>query len=559
MTTTKPAGAAATGGLQAGILGWGLLATVLVMLPGAAAATDRHDLPKELLVHLIALAAAAVALARARWVRPGTEDVALAAFLALGLASSAAAVNPWLAARASALACSAAAAFWAARAADGRTRRRIAALAAGAVAMAAVTSLLEAYGVVDGLSLDNRAPGGTLGHRNRLAHLLVLGLPLLGVQLLAAKDRARVAGWCAALAASGAAVTLTRSRAAWVAMAVVAVVLVAAAVLVRPRVRAALPGRRLALGGGALLLGAAVAVVAPNRLGWRSPSPYRDSLATIVDHREGSGRGRMIQYRNTLRMAADQPLLGVGPGNWTIRYPEYASPGDPSYTPTERLPTGRYPQGDWVALVAERGIPAAIAALAAGLVLLARCARALRRVRPARPSRAAAGLALGAALAVLGLLDAVLMTPAAALLAAVALGALVPPGRSARRVEVPRPARTAIAAGAMAVLAAGVLVSTAGTGAAWIYGSSRSPENLARAVRVNPGDFYAQLVLGETLANRGQCDQALPALNAATRLFPAAPLPRRLERRCRARLARRPAAAADGTPRAGPPITETWP
>ena len=71
------------------------------------------------------------------------------------------------------------------------------------------------------------------------------------------------------------------------------------------------------------------ALVLPNQLNWRSESPYLDSLAGVANYKEGSGRGRLIQYGNTLEMALDHPVLGVGPGNWPVHYPTYMSPGDP--------------------------------------------------------------------------------------------------------------------------------------------------------------------------------------------------------------------------------------
>lgn len=526
------------------ILGLGLVATVLVMVPGGALENERHDLPKEFVVHLLALCAAGAALMHARRVRLAGEDVSLAVFLALGLVSSAVvAVNPWMAARSSALACSAAAVYWAVRAAGGRGRRQLLALAAGAVTVAAVAALLEAYGAVEGLSTANRAPGGTLGHRNRMAHLLVLGLPLLAVQVAGARSRARLLGWSAAVMVVGAALVLSRSRAAWVATVVVVAVGLLAVALARPGARRALPARRLGLSAAALLLGAGMAVAVPNALSWYSPTPYRDSLATLVDHREGSGRGRVIQYANTLWMAGDHPLLGVGPGNWRVRYPSYATPGDPSYTPTERLPTGRYPQGDWVALLAERGVIAALAAALAGAILLLRSAATVRRGRGPRAFRAGAALCVGGALAVLGVFDAVLMTPAAALLAAVALGALAPRARKARRLPLPRAAWGMTVAAAAAVLAGAVLLGGVQLRAATLYGSAPAAENLARAVRLNPGDYDAQLRLGEALAERGRCAEAISPLRAASRLYPTAPLPERLLRRCRSRLARAPAAS----------------
>lgn len=531
------------GALQAEILGLGLLATVLVLVPVGAPGNERHDLPKEFLVHLLALAAAGAALARTRRLRLAGEDVALAAFLLLGLTSAAGAVNPWLAARASALACSAVAAFWAVRAADRRSRRRLAALAAGAVVAAAAAALLEAYGVVEGLSSSNRAPGGTIGHRNRLAHLLVLGLPLLAIQVLRARERAQLLAWCAGVAAVGAALTLSRSRAAWLAAAVVVTAAVLAALLARRAPHRTPMARQLALAGIALLLGATVAVTVPNQLGWHSDAPYRDSLATLVDHREGSGRGRLIQYANTLRMAVDHPVLGVGPGNWAIHYPSYASQRDPSYFPTDPLPTSRVPQGDWVALLAERGLSAAAAVMVAALVLLARCMRTLRRGGPSA-LHAGAAVCVGAAILAMGLLDAVLMTPTAALLSALALAALVPDERGAWMLALPLGPRRAVATGALAVLAGGVLLGAVQVRGATMYGSQMAAQDLARAVRVNPGDYYAHLHLGQALADQGRCDRALLSLDAASRLYPTARLPERLLRRCEARLARTPGTAA---------------
>ena len=56
----------------------------------------------------------------------------------------------------------------------------------------------------------------------------------------------------------------------------------------------------------------------PNRLEWKSDSPYLDSAAGLVNYKEGSGRGRLVQYGNSLRMTVAHPLFGVGPGNWPV-------------------------------------------------------------------------------------------------------------------------------------------------------------------------------------------------------------------------------------------------
>jgi O-antigen ligase len=77
------------------------------------------------------------------------------------------------------------------------------------------------------------------------------------------------------------------------------------------------------LGRGLLLAAAAAgaawaAVRLPNTVDWRSASPYLDSARDLVNYREGSGRGRLTQWTNSARLLAARPLLGVGPGNWSV-------------------------------------------------------------------------------------------------------------------------------------------------------------------------------------------------------------------------------------------------
>src|SRR6185503_249838 len=98
-------------------------------------------------------------------------DLALGAYLVLGVLSASFATNPWLAARAVALSGSALVLYWTARGL--RVAGREGALAntvALAVVVGAVTSLLQAYGLELAIFSPNRAPGGILGNRNFVAH-----------------------------------------------------------------------------------------------------------------------------------------------------------------------------------------------------------------------------------------------------------------------------------------------------------------------------------------------------------------------------------------------------
>src|SRR5688572_12531759 len=114
---------------------------------------DRFLVPKELVLHVTAAIAGLLTL-RARRFAP--IDLLLSA------ASAALATNPWLAVRAVAISTSGVVLFWSARAVrDAGLARPLLCTLAFAIVLAAVTSLLQAYGVWIDLFSVNRAPGGT--------------------------------------------------------------------------------------------------------------------------------------------------------------------------------------------------------------------------------------------------------------------------------------------------------------------------------------------------------------------------------------------------------------
>src|SRR5947207_513643 len=78
-----------------------------------------------------------------------------------------------------------------------------------------------------------------------------------------------------------------------------------------------------------------VALILPNALHWRSRNPYLQTASNVADYERGSGRGRLVQYQRSLRMAAQHALLGVGPGNWAVDYPRHAARNDPSLSDSE--------------------------------------------------------------------------------------------------------------------------------------------------------------------------------------------------------------------------------
>ena len=97
------------------ILQAGAVAVVLAAAPFKAFDLDRFFSPKELVLHVVALAATLLCLIRARRLALGRADQLLGLFLAAGLLSALCATNWWLAGRALGVSLSSAAVFWSAR------------------------------------------------------------------------------------------------------------------------------------------------------------------------------------------------------------------------------------------------------------------------------------------------------------------------------------------------------------------------------------------------------------------------------------------------------------
>lgn len=495
---------------------------------------DRFFVPKELVLHLTALLAGLLALRSLRQLSFTTTDWLLVLYLALSALSAVFATNHWQAARALAISASSISLFWTARAlAEAGLARRVLAALALAVVVAAVTSLLQTYGVRTEFFSTNRAPGGTLGNRNFVAHVAAFGLPLV---LLAAIDARRFTRYLlAALGASlvMAALILTRSRAGWLAVAGVLAVILGGLV-----VSATLRRHRRTLGRllGVLLLAAIAVVTAvriPNALRWNSDNPYLESVRSVANFQEGSGRGRLVQYRQSLRMALRHPLVGVGPGNWGVEYPDYAARRDPSLGAVDRGTTANpWPSSDWIAHVSERGFAAtAVLALAFLGLALGALARMRTALEPESALRATALLAALAAVAIAGTFDAVLLLALPSLILWTAAGALAAEPTASE--QGPRAARGVAAAVLVVVLLAGVGAVRSGTqlGAMALHDATSNSRLLRVAAHIDPGNYRLHLQLarrGSGLSRSARCDHA----RAAHALYPLARVAASLNRGC---------------------------
>lgn len=508
------------------VLQLGAVAVVLAASTHRAYELDRFFVPKELVLHLTALLAGLLAAGAFRRAGLTKVDLLLGAYLVLSAVSALFAQNGWLALRALAVSVSGVALFWAARGLRhaGLARPLLAGLAL-AVVLGAATALLQAYGVRLDLFSVNRSPGGMLGNRNFVAHLAAFGLPLVFVGALRAWRTAGYLLGAVGVAVTAAALVLTRSRAGWLAVAAVLAVFLLAMLTSRPLRRHGRTWARLAGVLALLAAGAAAAVLLPNALRWRSDNPYLESAAGVVDYRGGSGAGRLVQYRRSLEIAAENPLLGVGPGNWAVAYPAHAPAGDPSMDRGAPGTTSNpWPSSDWIAAASERGLPAALL-LAGALAWIA--VSALRRLLGARDAdealTAAALLGTATAAVVAGTFDAVLLLALPTLLVWAAMGALWSPGHAAEARPRRTPAGALLALLALAA-GAGAALSAAQLAAMHLHGAG----SLERAARLDPGNYRVRLRLARSGPRAERCEHAL----AARELYPRAAAARAAARGC---------------------------
>jgi O-antigen ligase len=397
-----------------------------------------------------------------------------------------------------------------------------------------MTGLAQAYGLESPLFATTRVPGGTFGNRNFMAHFSGLTLPVLMLLVVRTRRTLLAAAGMVACTIVVAAIVLSRSRAAWIGTLAGVITFLVVCLLAQRRV--ALPNlrRRLVPLVAVVVLGIALALLVPNRLAWRSASPYSDTLIGIANHEEGSGRGRILQYRNSLQLALQHPVLGVGPGNWSIRYAEVAPPGDPSWVFGDVVPINPWPSSDWVALASECGVLGVLA------VFLLACALGWRGVLAARATgdRTIAGATLLALLVTaftVGSFDAVLLLPAPLLFIALAAGGLLELSDGDTRGFEWSPQQAA--RGSVAVpLTLGLLAlwSVLQTTAYVVAGGGRSVRRLAWAARIDPGSYPIRIAL----AQRESCGDARNDIIAAVRMAPNWPASISSARRCGVRIPR---------------------
>ena len=509
------------------------VAAVLVALPYRSFDLDRFLVPKELALHVGAALTLTLVVVSSASLPRTRLDRSLVVFLALSAASALLATNGWLALRALTISVSAAFIWWGARgaAAHGARDALIRGLAAATV-VGAGTALAQAYGVSSDLASLSRAPGGTFGNRNFMAHLAAVGMPLLGYLALTARTMPGALLAATSLGVNAAALVLSRTRAAWLALVCCTLVVVLAWLWRRGTLwRDASARRGLVLVIVGSLVGGVGAVVIPNSLDWRSDNPYLESAKGMVNYREGSGRGRLRQYTNSAQLAIKHPVLGVGTGNWAVEYPGVAPPNDPSLSQDTGMTANPWPSSDWVAMLSERGLPAFIVwtSLMIGLALTGLIGWSRLDAPLDERLRAIAATAVVVVVAVEGAFDAVLLLATPTLVFWGAMGALTPPPPDAALTPaMGRSKRALVAVTALLIGLAAAEYSALKVASMAAYNAGQ----IGRAVSLDPGSFRARLRYAQLMMSRSSRTRGCAEAKAALALFPRSPDAKRLVAGC---------------------------
>jgi O-antigen ligase len=516
----------------------GVLAVVLVTTPFKPFELDRFFVPKELALHVAAFICVVFCAGKLRTLALDRVDFFLIAFGGLSILSALLAPNHWLSLRSVSVSLSGLAAFWCARSlsSSGLKRPLMAAIVLATV-LGAASSLAQAYGVEGDYFTLSRAPGGTFGNRNFVAHVSAIGAPLVVWYAVTARRMMSVALCGIGGAILAAALVMSRSRAAWLALLVVAVLLAVPVWRAALRVPHADAGRRLIFLGVFAVVGAVLALTLPNRLNWKSDSPYLDSVRGVVDYNNGSGRGRIIQYRNTLHMAEAHPILGVGPGNWPVYYPRFASHNDPSLTRDDATTANPWPSSDWVALVAERGLITVLALVLALIGIITNAFQSTRGSTANNPGARDPFLPVAVTATVLvtvavGFFDAVTMLAAPTLIVWASLGALGATGRTRSEFTPAQGSRKRWGIALAAPLLLFALRSAGQTAAMQVFGTGEHLGSVQQAALLDPGSYRIQLRLAVLALHAKGCALARPHAGRAAAMLPAAGAPRSILRRC---------------------------
>jgi hypothetical protein len=208
------------------------------------------------------------------------------------------------------------------------------------------------------------------------------------------------------------------------------------------------------------------------------------------------------------------------------------SPGDPSFDADDIIPTNPWPSSDWMAVLAERGVPALLLlGLAGGSIGLGAWARIRRSSRGTPALTDLTIVATLIAVAVVGAFDAVQLLPVPTFFTWTIIGALASGARPIREITLGPLARRRLLLAAGAIAAVLVVRSVAQIGAMWVFDEHRR-DAMELAARLDPGSYRIHMLVGQSWRAAGRCARVRPHAEAAAELFPSHPAPRVLLRTC---------------------------
>jgi len=231
-------------------------------------------------------------------------------------------------------------------------------------------------------------------------------------------------------------------------------------------------------------------------------------------------------------MAVANPVFGVGPGNWPVRYAKFAPPGDRSLTESG-MTANPWPSSDWVAFVSERGFVAAAVLLTMFAVLFFGAFRGWRQFASGEAvllKLTLAGTIIGTI--VVGALDVSLLLAAPAFLAWTVFGAASADRRATREVRVSPRLRTIAAVVALLIVTISTVRSITQTMAMMGVGEGGHTAGWVRAAALDPGSYRINLRTADLYANRGKCEASRKYARRAVALLPNSPEAKRALRRC---------------------------
>lgn len=249
-------------------------------------------------------------------------------------------------------------------------------------ALAAIGLSLIALGQYSGLAFTGIPGNGTfyatMANKNQLAAALCLLFPFTLHAVWRGGKAWRLIGAVAAIL-SLAVIALSNTRAAWVAMTGAAFLSVMVLLICAWKplsLRRKFTAHWKAIGMVIVMLAGVIALFSSPLVRHSGQQSVADRLQTMVQMSDPSTRERLMLWNKSLKMFADQPLLGVGPGNWKLTIPRYgtedlyASPGVTFY---------QRPHNDYLWVLTESGVFALACYLVIFTTALVCCVRVARR------------------------------------------------------------------------------------------------------------------------------------------------------------------------------------